>query len=48
MIVGYCGTCNSWKANRLWMQWHGEAERWCCDACYARLSGVALWFWVHG
>jgi hypothetical protein len=46
MIVGYCGTCESWAPNRSGMQWHCATEKWCCDACYARESGVALWFWA--
>jgi hypothetical protein len=44
-ITGYCGFCNAWTFNRLGLQWHCAAEQWACDRCYARLDGLALWFW---
>lgn len=45
MLIGFCGACMSWAMNKSGIQWHCAAERWCCDFCYARENGLALWFW---
>jgi len=46
MMIGFCGTCMEWTVTRMGMQWHCGAGQWCCDGCYARENGVALWFWA--
>lgn len=45
MMIGYCGACHAWITTRMGQQWHCKTQQWCCDSCYARESGVALWFW---